>query len=160
MTIRASRGSSRETSLRLCSRAPEIRIRSSALILVDCRWGRKCPGGPGQIASPAAGARIRQLTIDAPYGATIRVHCHGRSCPFRRMTRINARAKRAVGATATISIGNLRHRILGAGTTLRVFVSKPGVFGKYTLFARGPANAEERDASLDALQPPLAGRGP
>src|SRR5262249_13091395 len=41
------------------------------------------------------GARIKRLTVNAPYGATITVRCHGRGCPFKRSSRTVARVGRA-----------------------------------------------------------------
>src|SRR5215218_10119388 len=42
MTISASRGSSRSMSLRLCSRAPEMTIRSEAATHVDSTQANRC----------------------------------------------------------------------------------------------------------------------
>lgn len=79
------------------------------------------------------GAWIRRFTILAPYGATINVQCQGKGCPFRKTTLANPRGKRSRGATGTVEVRKLRHRFLRAGVKLRVFVSRSGQIGKYTL---------------------------
>src|ERR1700753_944811 len=51
ITIRASRGSSRETSLRLCSRAPEMTILSEAGIDNESTQANRC-SPPGELRTP------------------------------------------------------------------------------------------------------------
>src|SRR4029079_5441742 len=64
MTISASRGSSRSTSLRLCSRAPEMTIRSEAATHVDSSQANRCSlEGGRQFAAVAAGFRGGRVGI-------------------------------------------------------------------------------------------------
>ncbi len=80
------------------------------------------------------GARIKRLTVRAPFGATINVRCRGRGCPFRRKRRTVARAGRAKAPTKTIRIKQLERRLLRAGVSVKVWVSRQGEVGKYTRF--------------------------
>src|SRR6185503_19582527 len=97
------------------------------------------------------GALIRRFTIDAPFGATIKVHCRGKSCPFRKASLSNPRGKRSRGPAGTVEIRRLRHRWLRAGVQIRVFVSRPGEVGKYTLFVIRKHRAPDRS---DLCLPP------
>jgi hypothetical protein len=80
------------------------------------------------------GARIKRLTVNAPYGAIITVSCHGRGCPFRRASRTVARVGRTTSPSKTIRIRKLEGRLLRSHATIKVFVSKAGAIGKYTRF--------------------------
>jgi hypothetical protein len=80
------------------------------------------------------GARIRRLTIRAPYGATIKIRCRGHSCPFRRSSQTLPLAGKARTPSKTVSIKRLEHRLLRGGTSIKVFVTRRGEVGKYTRF--------------------------
>jgi hypothetical protein len=80
------------------------------------------------------GARIKRLTVRAPFGATINVRCRGRRCPFRRTSRTVARVGKVKSPSATIRIKRLEGRFLRGGTSIKVLVSRQGEVGKYTKF--------------------------
>src|SRR3954452_15427954 len=71
----------------------------------------------------ADGARVTLLSVRAPRGVRIDVHCRGRACPMRYFT---------PGA----GVNRLRpfERELRAGTRLEIVVVKPGFIGKRTVF--------------------------
>ena len=73
------------------------------------------------------GARVDLLSVTAPPGSTVAVRCRGRGCPARR-TRAD------VSATGRRLRLRKFERHLRAGIRLEIFVTKPGVVGKYTLF--------------------------
>jgi hypothetical protein len=81
-----------------------------------------------------AGALIKSLTVQTPYGATVRVRCHGRGCPFRRTSRTLAIVGKAKLPSRTLRVRKLYGRRLGAGASIKVLVSRPGEVGKYTHF--------------------------
>src|SRR5207245_7669672 len=57
------------------------------------------------------GARIKRLTVNAPYGATVTVRCRGRGCPFHLASRTVApashHAKGAPPGSAVVRIRRL-----------------------------------------------------
>jgi PKD repeat protein len=72
-----------------------------------------------------AGTRFRVLSVNAPLGATVTVRCRGRGCPFKASTR-------SATASKQVRIRKLEQRLLRAGASIRIFVTKPGSIGKYT----------------------------
>jgi hypothetical protein len=80
------------------------------------------------------GARIKRLTVRAPYGSTVAVRCRGRSCPFRRSNRTLKLTGSAKAPAKTIRVRKLERRLLRDGSSIKVLVSKPGEIGKYTRF--------------------------
>jgi hypothetical protein len=86
------------------------------------------------------GVRVLLLVVHAPRGAKVRVHCKGRSCPWRR------RSVRPRHGHVRI---RALERPLRAGTVIEVFVSRPGRIGKYTRIRirRGRAPAR-KDACI------------
>jgi hypothetical protein len=83
------------------------------------------------------GARIRRLTVDAPPGTDVKVGCRGRGCPFKRVLQtVSSRvvAGRGLPATRLLRIRRLEGRLLRPGATLRLFVTRGGMVGKYTRF--------------------------
>jgi hypothetical protein len=80
------------------------------------------------------GTRIR-LSVIAPDGATISIRCRGRGCPLRRQTRI-ARSDPVASADGTrfIRLRRLERRRLRPGAVVKIFVTKPGMIGKYARF--------------------------
>jgi len=85
------------------------------------------------------GSRLRRLTVSAPDGATVLVRCKGkgRSCPFGRLSRVVKSGKTAAGrapAAEVVRVRKFERRLLRAGTIVKIFVTKPGVIGKYTRF--------------------------
>jgi hypothetical protein len=79
------------------------------------------------------GARIKRLTVRAPYGATVLVRCRGRGCPFKRTSMTLARAG-AKTPSATLRVRKLERRLLRGGASVKVLVSRKGEIGKYTAF--------------------------
>lgn len=71
--------------------------------------------------------RIGVLSVKAPKGAIVRVHCRGRSCPVRRLSR------RVLSAARSVRFRRLEHSVR-AGTIIEVFVRSAKAIGKYTRF--------------------------
>jgi PKD repeat protein len=88
--------------------------------------------------------RISMLSVDAPKGATVKVVCHGATCPKKRsLVRRVTSAKRASVRFRTLE------RRLRAGTRIEIFVSAPNRIGKYTSFTiRSNAAPLRRDRCL------------
>lgn len=89
----------------------------------------------GQFSS--RGVRIRRLTIDAPPGTGVKVHCGGRGCPFKRLRRtisLRVLANRELPPKRLLRIRTLEGRLLRPGVKLRLFVTRPDAIGKYTRF--------------------------
>ena len=80
------------------------------------------------------GARIKRLTVRAPYGSTVSVRCRGHSCPFRRSNRKVTSTGSAKAPSKTIRVRRLEHRLLRDGASIKVLVSRSGEIGKYTRF--------------------------
>jgi hypothetical protein len=80
------------------------------------------------------GARIKRLTVNAPYGATITIRCRGHGCPFHLSRRTVARVGRTTSPTKTVRIRKLEGRLLRTHATIKVLVSKTSAIGKYTRF--------------------------
>jgi hypothetical protein len=72
-----------------------------------------------------SGTRFRVLSVNAPQGATVTVRCAGRGCPFKASSR-SAKVARA------LRIKKLEQRLLRSGALIRIFVTKPGMIGKFT----------------------------
>lgn len=77
------------------------------------------------------GATIRVLSARAPGGSFAAARCRGRNCP-------PIEARSTVRARSALSSGRIRFRVLQrtyrAGVVLRVYVTAPGKWGKYTRF--------------------------
>src|SRR5438132_8252867 len=84
------------------------------------------------------GARIKRLTVNAPYGATVTVRCRGRGCPFHLSSRTVAPASHPAKGTpagsAVVRIRKLEKRLLKVGANIKIYVSKSGAIGKFTRF--------------------------
>jgi hypothetical protein len=82
------------------------------------------------------GIKLRLLSVNGPVGASVRLRCRGRGCPFRRQNRtVQAPTRPATGATPATGLVRIRRfsrRVLRVGTTLKVYVTKPDAIGKYT----------------------------
>jgi hypothetical protein len=85
----------------------------------------------GRVSSK--GARIKHLTIRAPFGSTVMIRCRGRGCPFRRKNQTLALAG-AKTPSKTIRVKRLEHRLLRGGASLKILISRQGEIGKYTRF--------------------------
>jgi len=85
----------------------------------------------GRVSSK--GARIKHLTIRAPFGSTVMIRCRGRGCPFRRKNQTLALAG-AKTPSKTIRVKRLEHRLLRGGASLKILISREGEIGKYTRF--------------------------
>ena len=81
----------------------------------------------------AKGARIKHLTIRAPFGSTVMIRCRGRGCPFRRKNETVALAG-AKTPSKTIRVKRLEHRLLRSGASLKILITRQGEIGKYTRF--------------------------
>ncbi len=79
------------------------------------------------------GAVIKRLTIRAPFGSTVVITCRGHGCPFRRSSRTLALAGSKM-PSRTVRVKKLERRLLRAGASLKVLVSRAGEIGKYTRF--------------------------
>ena len=73
----------------------------------------------------ADGVRIRLLAVRAAICSRISVRCRGRSCPFRRHTRLAGRKR--------VRFPTLRRQLV-AGVVLEIFVRKRDRIGKHTSF--------------------------
>lgn len=69
------------------------------------------------------GARVRVLSVRAPRGAVVSVHCRGESCPLRSLRQ---RVRRQV-----LRVERLERR-LNAGVRLEIYVRQRNRVGKYT----------------------------
>jgi hypothetical protein len=74
----------------------------------------------------ASGIRLRQLTVQAPAGANIRISCRSRLCPVKPQ----ALAVRP-GTRGALEFKRFQ-RALRAGVILEIRVWQPGLVGKYT----------------------------
>ena len=83
------------------------------------------------------GARLRTVAVDAPNGATVRVSCTGRSCPYRLRTSVVSKR------TSSLRLSRLERR-LRAGVQIRIFVTSPGTIGKYMSFKIRRGNTPRR----------------
>jgi hypothetical protein len=126
--------------------SPPARSTSTHLIRVGAAPATKL-GGPSapRLMSPfpvvritgkvsKKGARIKRLTIRAPFGATINIRCRGKGCPFRKTSRTLALAGKVKSPSTTIRIKRLEGRFLRGGASIKVLVSRHGEVGKYTKF--------------------------
>jgi hypothetical protein len=71
----------------------------------------------------AEGARVRVLSVRAPRGAVVSVHCRGEGCPLRS---VRQRVRRRV-----LRVQRLE-RLLNAGVRLEIYVRQRNRVGKYT----------------------------
>jgi hypothetical protein len=78
------------------------------------------------------GTKLRLLAVDAPAGARVIITCKGRSCPFRSSVR--SAAAEEVHASNLLRFRSLERKPLRPGVTVTIYVTKPGVIGKYTRF--------------------------
>jgi PKD repeat protein len=76
----------------------------------------------------ATGTRFRVLSVNAPQGSNVTVRCIGRSCPFRSSARTSA-------AGTLVRLKRLERVLLRTGVRIEIFVTKPGMVGKYTSVA-------------------------
>lgn len=74
------------------------------------------------------GTRVRELDVDAPSSASVKIRCRGKGCPFGRVTRAAPRISRL------LRIRRLRRHVLRPGALLQVWVTEPEQIGKYTRF--------------------------
>jgi PKD repeat protein len=83
------------------------------------------------------GTRLRLFAVDAPQGARVVVTCKGRSCPFRLTARSAGSGDAGNGkvhASSSLRIRQLEKRVLKSGVSITIFVTKPGMIGKYVQF--------------------------
>jgi hypothetical protein len=86
------------------------------------------------------GARIKLLVVDAPRGSKVSIRCRGRGCPFKKQVR----------PAALVRVRKLE-RVLRAGATVKIYVTKRGVIGKFT---RVKIRAGKAPARIDLCVPP------
>jgi hypothetical protein len=77
-------------------------------------------------AADKRGVRISLLSVRAPVAATVSIYCTGPSCPRRRVV--------ITAGKALVRARKFEKRLLRNGTTLKIYVTKPGFVGKYTRF--------------------------
>jgi hypothetical protein len=78
-----------------------------------------------------SGVRLRLLRVQqTPAGAKVTIRCRGRGCPVKSQRRFAVASPRGV---APVDFRTFQ-RVLRAGVTLEILVSKPGAIGKYTRF--------------------------
>jgi hypothetical protein len=92
-----------------------------------------------------SGVLLSLLSVQAPSGASVRVVCKGRGCPKRRRLVQVVKAR-----TGGVRFKQMNRR-LARGATIEIFVTKPGVIGKYTRFRIRQGRAPAR---LDACVKP------
>jgi PKD repeat protein len=102
------------------TQAPQISSEGSQLRLLNPFPLVRIAGRIGR-----SGTRFRVLSVSAPAGATVTVRCKGRGCPFKA-------SSRSATASRQVRIRKLERRLLRAGATIKIFVTKPGSIGKYT----------------------------
>jgi hypothetical protein len=93
--------------------------------------------------SDRRGVLIDLLSVRAPAASTVSIYCSGRSCPRKRLT------TRANGGT--VRLRRFERRLRG-GSSLKIYVTKPGFVGKYTRF-RFKANRAPLRVDRCALSP-------
>ena len=101
------------------------------------------------------GVLLRMLSVNAPLGSTVSVGCRGKGCPFRRRTQKVRASAKTPRIPRPVRIRRFAKRLLHEGATIRVFVTGPGVVGKYT---RLRVRAAKVPARIDRCLPP--GKGP
>jgi large repetitive protein len=98
---------------KIASESPQLRLLNPfPIVRIAGRIGR-------------TGTRFRVLSVNAPQGATVTVRCKGRGCPFKA-------SSRSATAARQVRIRKLERRLLRAGASIKIFVTKPGSIGKYT----------------------------
>jgi hypothetical protein len=83
------------------------------------------------------GVRLRLFLVNTPAGSKVTVRCKGASCPFSKRSRAASNAIAAqvyARAAKVVRIRTLEKHIYRAGVRIEVFVTKPGMIGKYTRF--------------------------
>ena len=80
------------------------------------------------------GVRLRLFLVNAPAGSKIVVRCRGKKCPFSKKSR----------AAKALRLRTIEKRFYPAGVKIEVFVTKPGMIGKYTRFKIRKAKAPTR----------------
>jgi hypothetical protein len=82
------------------------------------------------------GVLLRLFQVSVRDGMKVVIRCAPRRrCPFGRQSRTAARSiEYEVRAAKLIRIRRLEGRLLPAGIKLEVFITKPGMIGKYTRF--------------------------
>jgi hypothetical protein len=100
----------------------------------------------------SSGVRLRLLSVETPPGARITVRCLGRGCPVRAQSLVATSMR-----VETVAVGFRRfERLLPAGVTLEIRVSKRGYIGKYTrLVVRRGRPPARLDACLDPTGTPI-----
>jgi hypothetical protein len=80
------------------------------------------------------GVRLRLFLVNAPAGSKIVIRCLGKGCPFAKKSR----------AAKALRLRTVEKRFYPAGVKIEVFVTKPGMIGKYTRFKVRKAKAPTR----------------
>jgi hypothetical protein len=92
----------------------------------------------------AEGTILKRLSVSAPRRAKVTVRCRGRGCPIARWTR--AAGGPNAYAARLLRVRRFERRILLPKLRIEVFVTRPGLVGKYTRFTirrgRGPARLD------------------
>lgn len=77
------------------------------------------------------GVRIDMLSVRTPGATRILVTCKGRGCPYKRRV---VRARFRSGVLRVVKLPGFRRRNLRAGAVIRIYVTRPNTYGKYTRF--------------------------
>jgi hypothetical protein len=106
----------------------------------------------------ARGAKIRLLSVAAPPGALVTVHCHGRSCGTKVQSRLVAVTAASERTGMSLLAFPRFERPFRAGTVLRIVIRRGNEVGKYTSFViRRGGLPVRNDACLEPLlAPPVA----
>jgi hypothetical protein len=70
------------------------------------------------------GVRLRLFLVNAPAGSKVSTRCRGKGCPFSKKSR----------AARALRLRTVEKKFYPAGVRIEVFVTKPGMIGKYTRF--------------------------
>lgn len=93
------------------------------------------------------GVRLTRLSINAPLGSVITVRCKGTSCPFSSSVRL----------AKVVRFRRLERR-LRVGVVVRIYVTRTGAIGKYTVFKirKGRAPVRKDSCLMPGSLKPIA----
>jgi hypothetical protein len=100
------------------------------------------------------GIQLRLFQVSVRDGMKVVIRCAPRKrCPFGRQSSVasNGAVEYVAHASKYIRVRRLEGRVLKAGIRLEVFITKPGMIGKYTRFKIRKAKPPRR---VDRCLPP------
>jgi hypothetical protein len=80
------------------------------------------------------GTFLWRFSVSAPNGARVVVRCRGRGCPVKHQTRKASDFDTNANGLKVIRLRRFEHRLLRRGVVIKVFVTRPGTYGKYVRF--------------------------